>query len=260
MDSPDEHFESPEGLVVQARDQTDHLAKEIKAFFDNRPYVQFVDHDRETGLDVHKVRLTSKLPAKLGRTFKDATSNLRDALDHAVYASAVSLGAIEPEKTAFPFAKDATDLNSKLRSRNFKDVPAEIYPILCSFEPYSGGNNLLIALNRVRNPYTHRIIVPFATATMTQEFEFHGATIAGGFHMPYSWWNPAKNEVEYFRIAPNSEFKYKVQIAFDVTLGKIEIVGGRPVTGFLYETITEVDRVVSGIKAETARILRKRST
>ena len=43
-------------------------------------------------------------------------------------------------------------------------------------------------------------------------------------------------------------------MAFDVTFGDVEIVGGQPIVGVLRKMAAEVDRVVLGIEAETARL------
>lgn len=257
--SDSDHFESPKLLLGHAGEHIDRLKNEIKAFFDRQPYTRVIDHDPETRAEVHKVRLTAKLPSKIRLILKDATTNLRDALDHAVYASAVSLGMVNPEKTGFPFATDANHLESELGTWKFKHVPKEIHPTLMGFKPYPAGNDLLVGLNRIRNPNTHRVVVPAGFATMGNEMTMAQGTLTSGSQLGYSRWDATKNEVEYARLGFGSKFDYKVKVAFDVSFGDVGPMAGKPVIPTLREIAAEVERVVFGIEAQTARILRERN-
>jgi hypothetical protein len=252
-------FESPKELVGHASEHIDRLEAEIKSFFDRKPCARVVDFDRETREYVFKFRLTAKLPSKIRLVFKDATSNLRDALDHAVYAAAISLGNATVEKTGFPFANDAAHLEGEFKTWKFSDVPKEIHPVLISFRPYPTGNDLLIGLNRMRNPNTHRVIVPVGFASSGNEITNFTGTISGSGKLGYSLWDAAKNEVEYMRLGEGSKAKCDVSIAFDVTFGEVEVFAGKPVVLSLREIMTEVDRVVHGLEVETARILHERN-
>jgi hypothetical protein len=247
-------FESPRLLLGRAREHIDHLAAEIKAFFDRRPYAHVVETDPKTLQQVYKIRLTAALPARLPAVLKDATSNLRDALDHAVYAAAVTLGVSEPTATGFPFANNEPHLYGELGTWKFTHVPQSIHPVLVSFKPYPGGNDLLVGLNRIRNPNTHRIIVPVGFATMGNEISIAHGTIGGNSQIGYSRWDAAKNEVEFMRLGQGSQMHYTVKASFDVTFGDLEFVGGKPVVATLRKIMAEVNRVVLALEAECARL------
>jgi hypothetical protein len=248
-------FDSPKGQVDRAREHIDHLAGEIKAFFDTKPYAQVVEQDRDTGQSVYKVRLTAKLPGRLGPILKDATSNLRDALDHAVYAAAVCLGVPDPKATGFPFANDARHLEGELSTWKFEHVPKEIRPVLMSFKPYPAGNDLLVGLNRIRNPNTHRVIVPVGFATLGNQLTVSSGLIKGGM-IGYSRWDATKNEIEFMRLSPGSHMHFSVTVSFDVTFGDVEFFKGKPLVGTLTDIAAEVGRIVGSIEAETVRIMR----
>jgi hypothetical protein len=248
-------FESPKWQIERAREHIQQLDTEINAFFASKPCARVVEHDPNTGDQIYKVRLTAKLPGRLRVILKDATSNLRDALDHAVYAAAVSLGVADPEKTGFPFANDALHLQGELGTWKFSHVPQSIHPILMSFKPYPGGNDLLVGLNRIRNPNTHRVIVPVGFATQSLAITGGAGLLTGG-QIGYSRWHPATNEVEYMRLGAGSDFKHDVQITFDVAFGDVEFVRGKPVCPTLHEIMTEVNCIILGLEAETARIKR----
>jgi hypothetical protein len=135
----DDPFDSPREVLNNARDHINDLEARIKTFFDRRPYARVVDYDRDTGQDVHKVRLTARLPSKAAAVAKDAFSNLRDTLDHAVYASAVAIRpGTNPNRTGFPFAYDAAGVHDKL-NRELVDVPPAIRTLVEGLRPYKAG-------------------------------------------------------------------------------------------------------------------------
>lgn len=250
-----DHFESPKLLLTRARENVDDLKSRIKEFFDRKPYASVIDFDSETGQDVHKIRLTAKLPGSLGTILKDAVANLRDALDHAVYGSAVALGRVEPKGTKFPFADSGAEFEGEIMA--LKDVPPVIRTLLESFRPYPRGNEPLWALNKMRNQKTHRIIVPLGVCTPGNEIGVGTFKIVPPAQFGYSRWDATKNEVEYMRVGRGSQCKYQVTVAFDVAIGDVPVLAGRPVIATLNELTTEVERIALAIEAETARVLRE---
>lgn len=247
-------------LVDRAREHIDEARSKINAFFERRPYALVVDVDRDTGQEVHKIRLTAKIPGSLIAIVKDATSNLRDALDHAVYASAVRLaGGGDPDNTGFPFARDAAGVAGELNGRRLRGNPPEIRPYLASLEPHETGNPILWALNRARNPNTHRILVPVGAASTGTSMRIIEIEASGPSMIGMNKWLPATNEVEFMRLgSQGSKVEYEVQATFQVTFGEVDCLRGKEVLGALDAMASEVKRVVLGIKAETARILSER--
>jgi len=163
----------------------------------------------------------------------------------------------EPSDTGFPFARNAAGVAGELGGKRLRGNPAEIRPVLESFEPYEGGNDLLWGLNSVRNPNTHRMIVPTGQAVVGTEMSISNATIKGG-KLGYSEWNPAKNELEYMRLGPGSTADYKMSVAFDICFSGTNALSGKPVIASLHAIASEVERVVLTIEAETARHLREK--
>lgn len=248
-------FESPDEVLRRAREHIDDLASRIKSFFDRAPYVYFVDYDKDTGQDVHKVRLTAKLPGSLATVAKDVFSNLRDCLDHAVYASAVS---VRPERrnrrTAFPFAHDAAGVHDKL-NLEFIDVPPNIRTLLENLRPYKGGNDLLWGLNQTRNTKTHRVLIPLGAASVAKSINIETAHIVGSAQIGYSKWDATKNEVEFMRVGRGSNLKCDVSVSFDVLFDDVEVLAGQPAVAMLNALASEVEGILTSIKVETARML-----
>jgi len=255
MTESDDPFESPRLLIERAREHIGEVDAEIKAFFDRKPYTRVIELDRETGLYAHKIRLTAKLPGRIKAVVKDVASNLRDVLDHAVYGSAVALSGTNLDNTGFPFARDAAGVIGELNSKRLSGNPPEIRALLASFEPHATGNQLLWGLNRIRVPNTHRILVPVGLATLSSTISEGSGTVTSGSQLGYCRWDTTKNEVEYLRLGPGSTFDYKIEISFDVTFENVEALSGEPAISALHAMTSEVERILSAIEAETARIL-----
>lgn len=248
-------FDSPKEVLSRARDHIEDLNARVQAFFDRKPYARVVDYDRETGQDVHKIRLTAQLPGKIAAVAKDALSNLRDALDHAVYASAVALSpGFEPSRTAFPFAENASGVHDKL-NRELLDIPPEIRTLLEGFRPHKTGNQLLWGLCRTRNVKTHRILVPLGTASTGTSLGLTRGRVIGPAELGLNRWNPLKNEVEFLRVGRGSQLEYEVNVAFSVLFSHAEVLGGKEAIGTLHAISREVECILVAIETETHRLL-----
>lgn len=249
-----DRFESSKLQIERGREHIKDAETRINSFFSGKPYIRVVDEDVQTGEQAHKIRLTQKLPANIRGIVKDASSNLRDALDHAVYANAVALIGGDPSDTGFPFANDEAGVLGELNGRRLRGNPTEIRPLLAGFKPYPAGNALLCALNRVRNPNTHRAVVPVGTAAIGTSLQLNG-TVKGPAQIGMNRWDASKNEVTYLIVGIGSDLQYNVTASFDIVFGEVDLVAGQPVIPTLSAIAGEVERVVLAIEAETERIL-----
>jgi hypothetical protein len=185
----------------------------------------------------------------------DITNNLRSALDHAVFAGTFELTGRELDKTKFPFGdteKDARD-DAKRRCR---DVPSELVDFLLALKPHRSGNPLLYGLNKLRNTKSHRVLIPFAAQP----------TIAGmgeptpGTSVAHEW-DPSTGRFKAsLHLAPEVEggaviFNFRLELL--IGTGALR---GEPALRLFNRMLGEVERVVSAIEAETARLLRERSS
>lgn len=252
-----EAFDDPRECINSARDHINDLDARLKAFFEGQRTPKVRDYDSDTGQDVYKVRLTGKISGKALTLAKNSFSDLRDALDHAVYASTVTLRpGTSPSRTAFPFADDAAGVHAKL-NRKLIDVPPEIRSFLEGLCPHKTGNPLLWALNDTRNTKTHRLLVPLGAVAVGHEIKGSAGVISGPARIGYTDWDPAKNEVEYARMARGSTFDHEVNISFQVVFGDASpTVAGQPAVATLHALASEVERIVGAIEAETERLLR----
>jgi hypothetical protein len=253
----DELFAGPYDLIEHAREEIEQAFRLAQGFADQRPLVQFTEIDRKTGDLVHKARLTAKLPSKIRVFIKDAAGNLRDALDHAVFASTVALtGISEPKSTGFPFAKDARGVDERLKSKALEGNATDIRPLLASLQPHENGNTLLWTLNQVRNPNTHRFIVPLVSLAQATDALIRVSQINPGSVLGRSIWDPERQEIEYLRLGPGSLSEVQfAQFVLHFVFGEVDAVRGKEVFGNVKAMANAVQDAVDGIKAETARLL-----
>jgi len=245
-------FEDPKELIDRAHQHISDVEAHIRAFFDGKPFALEVEPDGDTGYEVHKVRLTDQLPLRAAGIAKDVFSNLRDALDHAVYASAVVVCGNAPTKTGFPFAEDAAAVHKKLNTK-LTDVPPEIRTFLEQLCPHSNGNQLLWGLNRTRNIETHRVLVPLIAVSLGNSLRLRGETKGG--HVS-SVWDAAGQEVEFLRVRIGSGVQYEHSITSDVVFADVDVLGGEPAITTLYALADEVAAIVVGVEAEVGRLIR----
>ncbi|MCA0302820.1 MAG: hypothetical protein LCH95_10475 [Proteobacteria bacterium] len=248
-------FASPRQLISHACDEIKAAGSMIDTFAKSQTGTQAVYVDPVTRQNVFCVRIAGPdLPPKVMNIVKDAAGNLRDALDHSVYAAAVAKGGGEPKHTKFPFAQNAAGVQGELHSRFCSDVPIEIHPLLTGFKPYEGGNDTLWALNQLRNPNTHRFIVPVGSAALVGNLGISTAAITGNSEIGYSRWSPTKKEIEYMRLGPGSTIQHQVSISLGVTFEGIKAIAGKAVIPTLDAMASEVERIVSDIEAECRRV------
>lgn len=245
-------FESPKLLLDRARENTRDLEARIKRFFDRHPYAHIVDSESNPGQEIHKVRLTEKFPTSLSTVAFDISSNLRSALDQAVYGSSIALGASSPWSTKFPFGDDPAGLDADI-NKGCKHVHPDIVKLLKAFQPYKGGNDALWALNKMRNTKIHRVLIPVGIAGDSVSVA-PGGYVFGGFSIGGEIWDPVKNELELCRIGAASQAELNINFTFKVTLGKVPVLEGQPVPDVFDHLTGEVERVVLAIEAETYRI------
>jgi hypothetical protein len=247
-------FDSAGRKIARASEHFDHLEREIKAFIQEDPYKQIIepDPDRAEHL-LHKFKLTKELPASLPEIVGDVVSNMRDALDHAMYAVAFASGCPTPKEAYFPFAGTSERYEAAIKGR-CRDVPQEIWPLLRTFQAYKGGNDTLFALNAVCNADKHTMLTPIGTAFLRPYTSVKGKGYWSMRLPEHSVWDRTKQEVVFLEACTDTELYYEIGFVFFVAFNEIEIVDGEPVLPVLDAFGGEVDRVLSEIEAESNRL------
>jgi len=250
-------FESAHRKIARASKHFDDLEREVVAFLGEDPYRQVIEIDPDNAEQLlHKFKLVKSFEDRpIPEIIGDIVSNLRAALDHAIYATAIMSGCQKPgfDTACFPFAGGADRFENTFKGR-CKDVSTEMYPLLRSFQPYKGGNRLLAALQALRNADNHAVLTPFGTDFDRPFTSVKTIGYASMIVPEHSTWDRAKQEVIYLKTRTDTEVQYEINFQFFVAFDNIEIIAGRSVLVELDAIGVEVERVVSAIQAESCRL------
>src|SRR5579871_4093 len=206
---------SPRRRLCLAKERIEDLKREIAAFWRGNPYVQVIEDDpQRKGYRLYKIKLVKELPASIADIACAIAGHLRSALDQAGYAVALAAAppGTKPKRTAFPFAGSEGHMNNSLG--RCQDLPQEIRALFCTFKPYKGGDDLLWALNTMRNTNEHMVLVPVSTVVQRPSTKIRGT---GFFQMTlpeYTVWDRCKQEVTFLTLGPGATFPY--DFAFEV--------------------------------------------
>jgi hypothetical protein len=144
----------------RARVHIDCLDKQLRAFYDSKPYTFFGKEDTKKSRYIIRFDLRQP-PDGWWLIFGDAVNCLRAALDHTVFALAsINRKTPYPEGTRFPIFD--IPLNSERRKqfrRMTTNVPAAAVAIIKRLQPYhrlKPQTHLLSTLNALGNIDKHR--------------------------------------------------------------------------------------------------------
>ena len=249
------HFNNARLRIKWAKNDIANFERSAKRFFKNTKPTLVTDPDPDGIRELHKLRLSKKLPTTLTQKAISACENLRSALDLlavdvARLASIPSVGDIH-----FPFSATAGDFKSRLNSRACRPLPDEIKALFASYEPYAGGSDLLWAINELANTSKHDSIihVGFKTGIVLPYLETSDAMylpieIMEGVH------DSAENEIVFARTQRGLKWKYRLQGTFGVSFGKIERIEGKEVLPNLSAMVDAVTMIVNETEAECRRL------
>lgn len=247
-------FDSSRSKIAWAKRHLADFERETKTWFDEQDYAAiFIEpHPDKPDHVVHKLRLTKQIPEAWPEIVGTIVDSLRAALDHATYGVSVAAGCNEPRNAYFPFARNAAAFEPNLKGR-CADVPDKIYPLLRSFQPYGGGNEVLFALNEVCVTNKHKLLIPIGSGTFSAGIN---ASWIGVIAMPATpVWDSTNNEMELFTVGPNTaKFNGDFQFGCYVAFGKVSCLEGKSAGIVLEEFVVEVERILGEIEAESRRL------
>lgn len=108
------------------------------------------------------VPFRSDIPLEIPAMIFDVFSGLRAALDHAVYAAAITITKLEePRGTKFPFGDDVATAKKDFYRKRPPAGLDDLADFIIGLEPYQGGRNeALWRLNKARNGKIHKLLTP----------------------------------------------------------------------------------------------------
>lgn len=249
----DQPFDSPTRLWTRASSLMDELRATEEKYFHSDSVGCVGYRDPETGQKIVAYRV-HKLPNReIETVLKDAITNLRDALDHSVFAGSTLLSGKEVDRTAFPFAKNPAGVRARLQSKHLRDVHKRLWPIIEKQRPYEGGNDVLVGLNKLRNPSTHRQIMPTAVRVGSHAIHIHELHVGPGTELLGSGWDDEKMELVLARLSQDSTGSIDLEVRAYFAFAKETPFARKAVGPVLYQMRDEVARVIREIRDEAER-------
>jgi hypothetical protein len=252
------HFYSPRLLLAEGRDDTHRLSAAVREFLARTGHFHVPRFDLEKRVYVHKVQFEEPLPQQFPVFVRKIAGSLRSALDHAIYASAVSLGNPNLKAIGFPFGDTPDQLENDIK-RKCRGMAPEIIAILKGFRPYKGANDDLWALNKLRNVKEHRLLVapalaggmmfPFPFAVAGKRLRILDAGPANAAH-----WDDVDKTLTFQTLPISDQIEKK--LTFFLTFGDIDGVAGEHLIPKLEAFALIVENCVDRIEEETGRLLR----
>jgi hypothetical protein len=232
-----------------------YFERSAKRFFKHAKPSLVTDPDLDGVHELHKLRFSKKLPTTLTQKTISACENLRSALDLLAVEVARLARVPNVEDIHFPFSKVAGDFKSRLNSRACKPLPDDIKALFASYEPYAGGSDLLWAINELANTSKHTSIihVGFRSGVALPYLETSDA-VCLPIELMEGLCNSAENEIVFARTQCGLKWKYRLQLAFGVSFGKIERIEGKEVYPNLVAMVDAVTLIVNETEAACRRI------
>ena len=204
-----------------------------RAFFENASYAMQIYSDAQTGDGFIKFVLTEPLSDDLFLIAGDCLYNLRASLDYLATATA-RLKKPNAKGAYFPFAGDAKEFTALRTQKKINKLPTAARPIIQSLKPYKGGNDLLWAINRVRNEDGHVFLIPLGTLGKVQSVSFMNIQNVELLSMkemhrldegiPFA----KLQQGSVFKPSEGFEDKAKIKIVGQIAFGDVDIVQGQP--------------------------------
>jgi len=247
-----DEFKSSWSCWVNAKDHIVDLHRRAQAFFKTKPYDLISEADPNGPGKRHKIKFFNPLPDKLPSVIFDAVSNLRASLDQAAFVLAKASSNIpNPKDTHFPFGRDSSDFEGRFKGKS-KDLPEEIRPLLRLFQPYKGGNDLLWALNRIRNANQHSMLAPITFLPVDIQAQITTTKGLWTFYGPN--WDRRNQEIILVSGGPNSKLKGNINLTLDIAFDEVEIVGGQPAVAVLRNLANMLGNILLAIELEAIRL------
>jgi hypothetical protein len=181
-------------------------------------------------------------------------TNLKDAIDHAVVASAKLAGATSLRSIEFPFCGSADKYQGALTGK-CKNVPSEIVALMSHFQPYEGGDDLLWSLSKVSANNRHQFIRP-VVARRTLNFDSGIPFPSDDGSDTWTLTNPDGSTIKrpmpelLVEMMRGTQISISTDIHFD---SSVENWGGLPVIPVIAELVCKVLNIVNAIENECRR-------
>lgn len=232
-------FTSVEGKIQRAKQHTDQLEREIKAWSDSHPYEVGTKGDPKSGPRSLFLKGDPKpIPPHILLTLGDTVHCLRSALDHFAYAVVVGPG---PEN-AFPVLRrqpTVTKWHSAVNGK-LKGATPTLIQAVEALHVYEGGNGeWLWAIDYLDIVDKHRLLI--TTVAVSSGVTVHMGTWT--IDLNAADWTPLERDTVFYSFEDPDGFHHKTepQPTLNITFAEPKILAGDPVMPTLRGLIDEVE-------------------
>lgn len=252
----DDNFDSPKLLIESAQLGIAELETEIESYVQQGRQNTGYELVSQTGEFLGYVQFPTPIPAKISMQIRSIAGDLRDALDHAVYASSVSIFGGEPENTKFLVAETEEKILKESKGKRFKAVHPDIVSFMIKENACRSGNSAVFSLSQFRNRNTHRaVLLANAGAGSIQLTKCKG--IASILAM--SEWRTTSHRLYFVRFSVTGPiFNLSLRPTIEVRAHPRFGTGDKSATSWLASTLIEVGRICAEIEKRTHAILRNK--
>jgi hypothetical protein len=252
-------FSGPKAVLRWAKEEIANFELAEKAFFDENKGDKFSELNAASRIVTFGVAFPDHVSDEVTRSCYRAISDLRNALDQAVFSASCILkpeGKID--KTAFPFADTQKELREALRTAHkgmrYPGVPVTLHPKLITFQPWwtaardGTGNDLLRALNSVANPNKHLVLVQVDAGEANSFFGLAGHIVWIGNE------SRGDGKIELCKAIVGKPIKLDMDFHPKFCFRNAGILTGKPILPALNEMAAMVEGIIESIEAETIRL------
>lgn len=237
---------SPKLKIQRAHRHIEDVVAQINSFFRTELYpIAHWIKDHDDGLhQLLQVQITRPIPGEIAAATGDVIGNLRSALDHLTRCLAIQNHAAmglpgQPKKTYFPIAGDLNEFQTWGTQKKVEPLSQDAKDLIASLKPYKGGNDLLWALNSLRNLDIHNALVPIGAASLggqTSMVLFPGRVGELTFEAPRFMSFDENQTATLLKFPrPLGQPNYDLEITVDVALGDVEVLRGQLLTTTLQQ-------------------------
>lgn len=248
-------FEGPLAGLAAAREDLEAFNVLCDAFASACDYEVVRHRDNHSGEEVVSLRYSKRPTPNLRAKATSILSNTRNALDQAVCDAAIATGRKDAKGVYFPVGQNADDLDDAIKHR-CKNVHPDIIDFIRACKPYYGGNDIIRYACQIITGAKHRRILGLSLGgKLTHIGGDKNLLIIPPVKFWVNKWSRLKNELEYVRIGPGGYFNMDIRHPVKIVLGEGHPPFEGPASAALGDVICETERIVLGLKAETARII-----
>lgn len=256
--------------VERAKEHVAQTERELRAFFDTKPYRVGSKQDPKTRKLVYYVTCAHPTPDRLAMVAGDAVQNLMSAIDHLAYQLVccdTNDKPPNPNWIYFPIADTFEKYEAKKRGK-IEGAHPDTIAAIDLLKPYKGGNDLLWILYRLNNIEKHRLLLTVGAQAagfhMGQWIAHHGKGVftptaielfaSMNFSLaPSDKGFPLQDGFELLMAGVDEEPDPKQQFSFEVALNEPGIIEGKPMLDTLHQLTTLVEGIVTAL---TPRLVR----